>query len=76
MEPGFAASALMNAPPAGDKSQRRRTLIRAAAMLLRGVEQEEENLAVELQCILRRLEEIAAEPGDGQPRSGPGSGQS
>ena len=64
MKPDSAASALRITLPGIDKRQRRRTLIRAAAVLLRGIEQEEGNLSLELQSIVRRLDEIAAEAGE------------
>ena len=71
MKPDTAASALRIPLPGGDRRQRRRTLIRAAAVLLRGVEQEEGQLSLELQSIVRRLDEIAAESGEGCGGAGP-----
>lgn len=66
MKPDSAASALRAPLPGVDKRQRHRTLIRAAAVLLRGIGQEEGSLSLELESIVRRLEEIAAETGEGR----------
>ena len=70
MKPDSAASALKIPLPGVDRRQRRRTLIRAAAVLLRGIEQEEGNLSLELQEIARRLDEIAAETGESHGGAG------
>ncbi len=71
MKPDSAASALRIPLTGVDKHQRRRTLIRAAAVLLRGIEQEEADLSLELQSIVRRLDEIAAEAGESRGGADP-----